>query len=321
MKAAIVMAAGQVPVYGDFEKPVAKDGEVLVGVRASALSHLTKGRASGSHYSSAGMFPAIAGTDGVGITEDGRRVYFAMPEAPYGSMAEFCPVNLRRTVEVPEGLDDVTAAAIANPGMSAWAALVDRAQFKAGEAVLVHGATGTAGRVAVQLARYLGAGKVIVTGRNGAELAELGADVAIPFALDAAHPDGAREFEEALTPVFEAGIDVVIDYLWGKSAESLILALAKTVEDAPVRFVQVGSAGGEATIPLPAAALRSAAIQLMGSGIGSVGRSALLTGIRSVFEAVGPAALSVATKVVPLAEVAGFWETAGGRPRVVFAIG
>jgi NADPH:quinone reductase-like Zn-dependent oxidoreductase len=321
MKAAIVLAAGKAPVYGDFETPAAKAGEVLVAVRAAALSHLTKGRASGAHYSSAGIFPAIAGTDGVGVTGDGRRVYFAMPDAPFGSMAEFCPVSERRLVEVPEGLDDVTAAAIANPGMSAWAALVERAQLKAGETVLVNGATGTAGRVAVQLARYLGAGKVIVTGRNAAELGELGADVAIAFALDTAHPEGATAFEEALTPVFAAGIDVAIDYLWGKSAETLIAALARTVGEKRVRFVQVGSAGGEGTIALPGAALRSAAIELMGSGIGSVGRAALLHGIRSVFEAVGPAGLAVETRVVPLAEVEGVWDAAGGRPRVVFTLG
>lgn len=324
MKAAIVTGVGKTPVYGDFELPVAKDGEELVAVRAAALSNLTKTRASGSHYSSAGIFPAVAGTDGVGVTQDGRRVYFAMPEAPFGSLAEFCPVNARRCVEIPESLDDVTAAAIANPGMSAWGALVDRAHLAAGETVLVNGATGTAGRVAVQLAKYLGAKKVIVTGRNAAELEELkqvGADVAIAFALDEAHPDGARDFEGALMEVFAAGIDVAVDYLWGASAKSLIVALAKTVEDARVRFVQVGSASGEASIELPAAALRSAAIELMGSGIGSVGRAALLQGIRSVFEAVGPAGLSVATRVVPLAEVESVWEKAGAKPRVVFTIG
>ncbi len=127
----------------------------IISVRAAALSNLTKARASGSHYSSAGIFPAVPGTDGVGLTQDGRRVYFAMPDAPFGSLAEFCPINSRRCVEIPDSLDDITAAAIANPGMSAWAGLVERAHLLAGETVLVNGATGTAGRVAVQLAKYL----------------------------------------------------------------------------------------------------------------------------------------------------------------------
>src|ERR1700761_1592263 len=129
MKAAIVTAAGKSPVYGEFDQPIARDGEEMISVRAAALSNLTKMRASGSHYSASTLFPAVAGTDGVGVTEDGRRVYFAMPEAPFGSLAEFCPIHPRRCVAIPDDVDDVTAAAIANPGMSAWAALVDRAHI------------------------------------------------------------------------------------------------------------------------------------------------------------------------------------------------
>jgi NADPH:quinone reductase-like Zn-dependent oxidoreductase len=323
IKAAIVTGAGKTPIYGDFETPVAKEGEVLIAVRAAALSNLTKARASGTHYSSTGIFPAIAGTDGVGTTPDGRRVYFAMPEAPFGSLAEFCPTNLRRCMDIPDSLDDVTAAAIANPGMSAWAGLMERAHLVAGETVLVNGATGTAGRVAVQLAKYLGASKVIVTGRNAEELEELkqmGADVVIPFKLDALHPSGAGDYEEAIKQAIEPGINVVIDYLWGESAKTLIVAITKTVEDAPVRFVHVGGASGEQTIDLPGAALRSSGLMLMGSGVGSVSRAALVQSISSVFKAVEPAGLKVATKVVPLSQVEDVWETASGKPRVVFTI-
>ena len=323
MKAAIVTAAGKTPIYANFEKPVAKDGEELISVRAAALSNLTKSRASGTHYSAAGVFPAVAGTDGVGLTQAGRRVYFAMPEAPYGALAEFCPIHARRCVDIPESLDDITAAAIANPGMSAWASLVERAHLVAGETVLVNGATGTAGRVAVQLAKYLGAGKVIATGRNVKELEEIkqfGADTVIAFALDAEHPSGARAYEEALKDTFSAGIDVVIDYLWGESAKTVIAALAKKVEDQPVRFVHVGSAGGAMHIELPGAALRSAAITLMGSGVGSVSRKDLVQSISRVFETVGPAGLKIATQVVPLANVEDVWEKASGKPRVVFTI-
>jgi len=324
MKAAVVTAAGKTPIYADFNDPVAKEGEEIITMRAAALSNLTKGRASGSHYSSAGIFPAVAGTDGVGVTKDGRRVYFAMPEAPFGSIAELCPIAPRRCVEIPDSLDDITAAAIANPGMSAWASLVERAHLVKGETVLVNGATGTAGRVAVQLAKYLGAAKVIATGRNAQELEELkriGADVAIPFALGPQNPTGAGAFEEALKETFASGIDVVIDYLWGESAKTILSALAKTVEDKECRFVQVGSSGGEAEIALPAAVLRSSAITLMGSGIGSVSRAGLAQSIRSTFEAVGPAGLTVATRVVPISEVETVWVTSTGKPRVVFTMG
>jgi NADPH:quinone reductase-like Zn-dependent oxidoreductase len=150
MKAAVVTAAGKTPVYGDFDAPIVKAGEDLISVRASALSHFSKSRSVGSHYSSAGDFPAVAGTDGVGITQDGRRVYFALPEAPFGALAEICPVCSNQCVALPDSLDDITAAAIANPGMSAWTALMERAHLMPGETVLVNGATGTAGRLAVQ---------------------------------------------------------------------------------------------------------------------------------------------------------------------------
>src|SRR5580658_6678692 len=105
MKAAVVTAAGKTPVYGDFPTPIAKTGEELIAVRASALSQFSKSRASGSHYSSDGGFPAVAGSDGVGLTEDGRRVYFVLPEAPFGALAELCTVQSNHCVEIPDSLD------------------------------------------------------------------------------------------------------------------------------------------------------------------------------------------------------------------------
>jgi NADPH:quinone reductase-like Zn-dependent oxidoreductase len=325
MKAAVITAAGKTPIYADFAEPVSGAGEEVITVSASALSQFSKSRSSGSHYSSDGAFPAIAGADGVGRTADGRRVYFVLPEAPYGALAEKSLVRSERCVPVPDELDDITAAAIANPGMSAWAGLVERARLQTGETVLINGATGTAGRLAVQLAKYLGAGKVIATGRNAKELEEvktLGADVVIPFTLGALHPLGAKQYEKALEKQFADGIDIVIDYLWGESAKSVIIAIAKAVEDAtPVRFVHVGGASREENIELPGAALRSSAILLMGSGVKSVPMSALLNAIRSVFEAVAPANLQIATKSVPLSEIGSSWENATGKPRVVFTLG
>jgi NADPH:quinone reductase-like Zn-dependent oxidoreductase len=325
MKAAVVTAAGKAPVYGDFDAPIVKAGEELISVRASALSQFSKSRASGSHYSSDADFPSVAGSDGVGITQDGRRVYFVLPEAPFGALAEICPVRSNQCVELPDSLDEITAAAIANPGMSAWAALVERAHLVAGETVLVNGATGTAGRLAVQLAKYLGAGKIIATGRNEQELEEvkkLGADVVIPFTLGMLHPSGVRDYENALKQIFASGINVVIDYLWGASAKTVIVAIAKAVDDGTaVRFVHVGGASREENIELPGAVLRSSAIVVMGSGIKSVRLSVLLHAIRSVFEAVQPADLKIATTVVPLSDIEGIWDKAPGKPRVVFSIG
>ena len=323
MKAAIIPAAGKSPILADFNEPSATAGMERITVTASALSHFSKARSSGAHYSSDSIFPTVPGVDGVGRTQDGRRVYFVLPEAPFGALAEQCLVRANRCIDLPETLDDVTAAAIANPGMSVWAALVERAALKPGETVLINGATGSAGRLAVQLAKYLGAGKVIATGRNETELQELltlGADTVIPFTLGPLHPSGAKHFEQALEAAFATGIHVVVDYLWGESARTIIIAIAKAVDDAtPVRFVHVGGASGEDEIALPGAALRSSAIQLMGSGVKSVPLPRLLDAIRSTFAAVHPANLQIATQTVPLSAIEEAWK-APGKPRIVVTI-
>jgi NADPH:quinone reductase-like Zn-dependent oxidoreductase len=321
MKAGIITAAGKTPVYGDFTEPVASEGKELITVSASALSQFSRSRSSGSHYSSSGAFPSVAGADGVGRTSDGRRVYFVLPEAPYGSLAGKSLVDSNHCVAIPNDLDDATAAAIANPGMSAWAALVERARLQPGETVLINGASGTAGRLAVQLAKHLGASKVIGTGRNENELKELlsvGADLVIPFRLGTENPAGAKEYENRLIAEFAHGINVVIDYLWGESAKTVIVAIAKAVEDGhPVRFVHVGGASREENILLPGAALRSSAIQLMGSGAKSVPFPKLLDAVRNVFDVAVSAKLQIATRIVPLSAIAETWHSPG-KPRIVF---
>ena len=196
-----------------------REGERLIKVTAAALTHLARARASGAHYSSSGAYPFVVGVDGVGKLEDGSRVYFLLPRAPYGAFADETAVTALQCLAVPDDLDDVTAAAIANPGMSSWAAFVDRARLTAGETVLVNGAAGTSGRLAVQIAKYLGAKKVIATGRNPeslASLAALGADATIALGAD----DAA--LEESFRAAFAEKVDVVVDYLWGRSAELLL---------------------------------------------------------------------------------------------------
>ena len=318
MKAAIVVQAGQTPIYGDFKEPVPADGEVQVKVTAAALSNVVKSRASGKHYSSSGQFPFVVGIDGVGRLNDGRRVYFVLPKAPLGSMSEKTVIGTSQCVSLPDDLDDVTAAAIANPGMSAWAALKERAHLAPGETVLVNGATGTAGRLAVQIAKYMGARKVVATGRNTEALkalAALGADVTIPLG------DASDAFEDALKEQFAGdGIDVVLDYLWGPSAERIMIAGAKAGKDAvPIRFVHIGSVSAS-DITLPSAALRSSAITLMGSGIGSIPVDRIVKSIDDLMQATIPGGFVIDTKTFPLSEVENVWTTAGNIPRTVFQI-
>ena len=130
-EAAVVYGPGSPSLH--FPDPSPGEGELLISVCAAALSPLTKGRASGAHYSADGVYPAVPGVDGVGATSDGRRVYFVMPAAPNGAMAQKTVVSPRQCIELPAEIDDITAAAIANPGMSAMAALVERAHLVPGK--------------------------------------------------------------------------------------------------------------------------------------------------------------------------------------------
>ncbi len=314
MKAAVVQGLGRTPVYGDFPAPVPGEGERLVKVTAAALTQLARGRASGAHYSSSGAYPFVAGVDGAGRLEDGGRVYFLLPRAPYGAFAEETVVGAGQCLPVPDELDDFTVAAIANPGMSSWAALVDRAKLAPGETVLVNGATGTAGRLAVQIAKHLGAKRVIATGRNRealASLAALGADETLALSVD----DAA--LEERFRRVFAERVDIVLDYLWGRSAELMLDGAAKVGPRSPeVRFVQIGSVtGGE--IAFRADVLRAAPIQLMGSGLGSVPGPRLVAAIAAVFAAAKPAGLRVAIRTVPLAQIESAWTEGEDSRRVV----
>lgn len=314
MKAAIVTQAGQSPIYGDFPEPSSAAGEHRIRVTATAISNLARGRAAGTHYSAPRQFPFIAGVDGVGRLEDGSRVYFALPRTPYGSMAEWTVASAAQCLPIPDDLDDVTAAAIANPGMSSWVAYCERARLKPGETVLVNGATGAAGRLAVQIAKHLGAGKVIATGRNLAslrEVAALGADVTVPLV------DDGNALEDSFKAQFAERVDVVLDYLWGASAERLLIAAAKTAGDGvPLRFVQVGSISGP-NITLPSAVLRAASIELRGSGIGSVSQERFIETIGELLLVAAPAGFKIATRSMPLSDVETAWSETGSRQRTV----
>jgi len=314
MKAAIVVEAGRQPIYGDFRDPVPAPGKRIIRVTGSAISHLTKGRAAGTHYGADSNPPFVPGVDGVGVTDAGERVYFAMPDAPFGGMAEYCLVDEQRCFPLPDALGDMAAAAMANAAMSSWAALVERAQLRAGETVLVNGATGSSGRLAIQIAKHLGAAKVIATGRRTDtfdELRRLGADTTIALG-------GERDaLEAAFTREFAQRIDVVLDYVWGASAEAALIAAAKAGPDGvPIRFVQIGSISG-ANVSLPGAVLRSSALHLMGSGIGSVPLRKLLGSIRAALTAAPSAGFEIATRAVPLADVAQAWIAPDADARIV----
>ena len=262
MHAAVVSAFGTAPTYSDHPTPTPSSAdEVVVDVIAAGLHPRVRSQATGSHYTSADQLPLVPGIDGVGRTADGDLRYFVLPDTQMGAMAEQTVIDLRRSIVLPAGADPVLVAAAMNPAMSSWLALRQRVDFRPGQSVLVLGATGNAGRLALQIARHLGAGQVVGAGRDPGRLDDLlalGADDAVSLEGDPA--DVARRLGTAA-----ADVDVVVDYLWGSPTEAALPAVVmnRTDRRKPLAWIQVGSVAGP-TAPIPSAALRAARLQLVG---------------------------------------------------------
>jgi NADPH2:quinone reductase len=318
MKAAIVDSFASAPRYGSFADPVAGEGEVLVEVEAAGLHPIVKALANGTHYGSTGVLPFIPGVDGVGRLADGTRIYFGVSRPPFGTFAERSVTKRELWVTLPDGLDALTAAGIANPGMSSWVALQVRAQFRADESVLILGATGAAGQLAVQIAKRLGARRVVAAGRNPQALEWLktiGADAVI----------GLEQSREELVAAFrgeivEQGVDVVLDYLWGEPAECMLAAIAQKglSHAAPrIRFVQIGQSAG-ATITLAGSTLRSSGLEILGSGFGSASMKEIFAALAEFFKEAARSPFATTVQAVPLGEIEALWNEPERQGRLVF---
>lgn len=318
MQAAVVYSLSAPPRFEQFREPELQEGEVLVEVKAAGLHPIVKSLASGTHYGSTGELNFIAGLDGVGRLPDGKRVYFGGIRKPFGSMAERAAVPSSMCIPLADGLKDETAAAIANPGMSSYAALTVRSPLKAGENVLILGATGVAGQLAVQAAKHLGAKRVVAAGRNPEaleKLKDLDADALISLEQDDATLVAAFQREIA-----ENGVDIVLDYLWGKPAEAVLAAIAQKglSHIAPrIRYLQVGSSAGP-TISLPAATLRSSGLELLGSGFGSVTIDTIMRSVAEFLSVAATANFRIVTQSAPLSDVERMWNSPTQGARLVF---
>lgn len=318
MKAAVLRQLGSSPRFEEFEEPVAREGEVLVKVSAASLKPIDKAMASGSHYASFRELPVICGVDGVGTLASGNRVFFGGPRKPFGSMAERTVAPQAFCFPIPDALDDETAAALPNPAGSSWLPLKSRAKLVRGETVLILGATGVAGRLAVQIAKILGAGKVIAAGRNPQSLAALpalGADVVIQI------DKPGQALSQAFVSAIKDGVDVVIDYLWGPPTEALLTALTGhdfTAQPRITRLIEVGESAG-ASISLSGAALRSSGVEIYGSGGGSVSWQAIREAVPEILACAARGELRIDIERVSLSEVEAVWSQGGetGR-RIVF---
>ncbi|MGD0392833.1 MAG: zinc-binding alcohol dehydrogenase family protein [Acidimicrobiales bacterium] len=317
MHAAVVRRFDHPPRYEEFASPIASgDHEEVIDVLASGLHPRVRSQANGSHYTSTDQLPLIPGIDGVGRHSDGSLVYFILPDTPYGAMAEHTVIDPRRSIPLPSGADPVLLAAAMNPGLSSWVALQQRVTFTTGQSVLILGATGSAGQLAVQIAKHLGAGEVVAAGRGADKLAVLGglgADHTIDLAAD---PESVAQDLTAKA----ADVDVVLDYLWGKPAESAIMPLLVGRRDRTrlISWVQIGAVAG-AGINLPSVALRQANIHFLGSGQGSVSTAGILSVLPPLAEEIDRGTFSIDAVARPLADVESIWSapTAGATERTV----
>ena len=308
MKAAVVSSFDSAPRYEEFPAPIpAGDDDMVVDVIAAGLHPRVRSQADGSHYTSTGELPLVPGIDGVGRGADGLLRYFVLPDTRVGALAEQAVIDTRRSLVLPEDADPIAVAAAMNPAMSSWVALRQRVPFRAGQNVLVLGATGNAGQMAVQIAKRLGAQQVVAAGRNATRLAGLPAlGATATVLLDGDADDGARRLGEAA-----AEVDVVIDYLWGEPAAAAMVALVTGRADRgqPLAWVQIGSVAGP-TAAIPSAALRAARLQIVGSGQGSVGTEEILAELPALVQEITGGSLEIDARPTSLTDVEQAWADA-----------
>jgi NADPH:quinone reductase-like Zn-dependent oxidoreductase len=308
MKAAVVSSFDTAPRYEEFPAPTAAgDHEMVIDVIAAGLHPRVRSQADGSHYTSTDELPLVPGIDGVGCGVDGLVRYFILPDTTMGAMAEQTVIDTRRSIVLPEDSDPVAVAAAMNPAMSSWVALRQRVQFQAGQNVLVLGATGNAGRMAVQVAKLVGADQIIAAGRSAGRLAGLPALGATDTVLLEGDADAvAQRLGQAA-----ADVDVVIDYLWGQPTAAAMVAVVTDRADRgkPLTWIEIGSVAG-ATASIPSAALRAARLQIVGSGQGSVSAREILVELPALAQEITNGTFDIDARPTPLTDVEQAWADA-----------
>lgn len=318
MKAAVVHTLGQTPHYEDFPDPTPGEGEVLVDVRAVAVENIDRAIVAGTHFSSAAFaesLPAIPCFDGVGALPDGTLVGFGGVRSPYGALAEQVSVPSEYASPIPQGLDPAVAVALA----SAVTGFTIRTagDFEPGQSVLIQGATGVAGRLAVQVARKLGAGRIVATGRREQalkEVAALGADVTINTSAS------DEEVVDAFRDNIEDGYNIVLDFLWGRPTELLLQALMPEELGflKGTRLIQVGDSASE-ELTLSASTIRTSGVEIVGATKGLTPE--LMT--QAYEQAVAWARdeeLDFHIEEVPLEDIATAWERSDLQGRRLVAV-
>ena len=300
MRAALIAAVGDPPrLVTDHPEP---EGQLVVDVTAAPINPVDLSIAGGRFYAGPPNPPYIPGTEGIGRTSDGKRLWFetAAGFLGDGSMAERASIPEDRAIEITEDIPDALAACFGVAGIAAWIPLQHRARLQEGETALILGATGIVGQIAVQAAKLLGAKRVVAAGRDEGKLAELPADATVALPTE---PGALQEAAEGL-------IDVVIDPLWGEHAR-----VATEAMNVNGRLVMLGqSAGQEATFD--AGVVRGKALQILGHSNATSAPEWKRDALHAMCGHAAAGRLKVEYEEIPLDQVAAAWERQAASPHV-----
>ena len=305
MRAAVLHAHGAIPEPGEFRDPEAADGDEVVEIVAAGMNPVDIRIASGAFALERHEPPYVAGKEGVGRRADGSLVYFDASREPFGAFAERGLLAAGSGQPLPDGLDPALAVCLGVSGLAAWLSLEWRAGLRAGETVLVLGASGVVGQIGVQAAKLLGAGRVVAAARSaeGLERARrLGADAVVAL-------EGTDDLTGALREASGgAGYDVVLDPLWGEPLRAALGAAAPFA-----RFLGVGqSAGAEAS--LSSAAIRSTPVDLLGYTNYTAGEERRAAGYQRLARHAAAGEITVEIERIGLQDVPDAWQRQGSSP-------
>ncbi len=260
MKAAILHHYDESPKFGEQPCPEPIAGQECIRVKAAPLKNFDRLTTRSQFYARIKNLPAVIGSDGVGLTSNGKRVY--APGAT-GMLAKHAIIDPSKAIAIPENVDWETAAALPNAVMGAVLPLVIKGNIQKGDRIIIHGATGFTGQIATQAARYYGAQSIIVTGRDERRLNRLekwGATEILSL-QDSSWTSRIEELQK------EKPADIVLDYIWGSPAEALLTSLSKGPTYS-TRYIDLGNTAGD-RITVPAGLIRSSTIEILGAGVGS----------------------------------------------------
>jgi len=314
MRAAVIDQLGGLPSYREILRPKPAPGQVLVRVVAAALNPVDLRIASGGFYGGAPEVPYIPGSEGVGFVVGGaphlrgKRVRFQVTGGSGGALAEWSAADAATCLTLPSALPSATAAGLGVAGMAAWISLVDKVKLQPGERVLILGATGTVGQLAVQIATLLGAGRVVAAGREPQALAQtlgLGADAIVAI---------AGQSEEELRDEFLAAaggqLHVVFDPVWGRPLQAAVAAAAPLA-----RIVNLGqSAGDEAT--LSSAVVRGRQLTIIGHSNPNTSWKVRAHAFRELADHSAGGRIRLKVEELPLSEIASGWKRQASSPHV-----